>query len=117
MGFYEGKYYSRCLATFHSLRPEPSVKDATKKAIHEENWKSIQTSHCYSAVIGSAYRLHELDSVLKYYDECRSFSLFPNFLESMMVAQTIADSEEYKDLYNELQMKKEVIRGVPEMEK
>lgn len=117
-GFYEGKYYSRCLKTFHSLRPSQSI--AEKKcegSVNEENWKSIQNSICYSAVIGSCYRLNDPTAVLAYYDECRSLNLFPAFLESMMVAQTIADAEDYKLLYDELKTKKNVIRGIPESEK
>lgn len=119
VGFYEGKYYSRCLKSFYSLKPSTptsQTKDPSS-TIHEENWKSIQNSLCYSAVIGSCYRLNDSSSVLHYYDECRKIGQFPNFLESMMVAQTYASSDDYKLIYNTLVSKKEVLRGIPEMEK
>lgn len=118
VGFYEGKYYSRSLKAFHSLRPDsPILNKKQANHVSEENWKSVQNSICYSAVIGSYYRLNDPASVLQYYEECRALKLFPSYLESMMVAQTYYNSDDYKLLYDELLTKKGVLRGIPEMEK
>ena len=117
VGFYEGGYYSRCLKAFHSLRPEDGIESQQLSEVGEANWKSVQNSLCYSAVIGSYFRTSQYPSVLAYYNECRKLRLFPSFHEAMMVAECHLFSDEYKLVYDELNSKKMAFRGIPESEK
>ena len=126
-GFYEGHYYHRCLATFHSIRPlAPTLSIASKHDLKRgkgetdgvvqldpSQWKLIQNSLCYSAVIGSYFMTHEFSLALQYYDEARKLGVFPRFREGMMIAQIHLSSEEYKPVYEELKSKESQIAGIP----
>lgn len=76
-------------------------------------WKLIQNSLCYSAVIGSYFMTHEFSLALQYYDEARKLGVFPRFREGMMIAQIHLSSEEYKPVYEELKSKESQIAGIP----
>lgn len=129
-GFYEGKFYSRCIAMFHSVRPvAPTLSIASKHQLaagkteenglvplEEEKWKLIQNSLCYSAVIGSYYRLGEFQLALQYYDEARKLGVFPRFREGMMVADIHANSQEFRELFSDLKRKNVDVSGVPKNE-
>ena len=90
VGFYEGGYYSRCLQVFDSICPSGHVDPGDEKG------KSIQNSLCYSAVIGSHYRLGDFKSATDAYEACRKLGLFPAFPESMMIASGYELSELYR---------------------
>ena len=116
-GFYEGRYYSRCLQVFHSIRPQTENQDKSGHAdTTDEKWKSIQNSLCYSAVIGSNYRLGDFKSATDAYEECRKLGLFPAFPESMMIASGYELSEVYRSQLEEWMAEKRTIPGIPESE-
>ena len=129
-GFYEGHFYTRCIATFHSIRPiAPTLSIASKHQIaagkteenglvplDEDKWRLVQNSLCYSAVIGSYYQLGEFQLALQYYDEARKLGVFPRFREGMMIADIHANSQEFRDQFAELKSKKVDVSGVPKNE-
>lgn len=110
VGFYEGGYYSRCLQVFDSICPSGHVDPGDEKG------KSIQNSLCYSAVIGSHYRLGDFKSATDAYEVCRKLGLFPAFPESMMIASGYELSELYRAQLETWLEEKRTIPGVPESE-
>lgn len=78
--------------------------------------KSIQNSLCYSAVIGSHYRLGDFKSATDAYEACRKLGLFPAFPESMMIASGYELSELYRAQLETWLEEKRTIPGVPESE-
>ena len=71
-------------------------------ALDAAAWKRVQNSLCYSAVIGSYYRLGEFQLALQYYEEARKLGVFPRFREGMMVAEIHATSREFEAALREL---------------
>ena len=117
IGFYDGKYYDRCLKVFHSIRPKnpdfEAIKSGKKLEGDMEKWKSTHNSLCYSAVIGSYYQQGDLDAAIRYYDECRRLGLFPSFPEGMMIAKCHELSDAYQSHMEEWKEKKPSIPGIP----
>lgn len=101
---------------FHSIRPvAPTLALASKHelaagkteaeglvALDAGKWTRVQNSLCYSAVIGSYYRLGEFQLALQYYEEARKLGVFPRFREGMMVAEIHATSREFEAALREL---------------
>lgn len=101
---------------FHSIRPvAPTLALASKHelaagkteaeglvALDAGKWTRVQNSLCYSAVIGSYYRLGEFQLALQYYEEARKLGVFPRFREGMMVAEIHATSREFETALREL---------------
>ena len=101
---------------FHSIRPvAPTLALASKHelaagkteaeglvALAAGKWTRVQNSLCYSAVIGSYYRLGEFQLALQYYEEARKLGVFPRFREGMMVAEIHATSREFEAALREL---------------
>ena len=101
---------------FHSIRPvAPTLALASKHelaagkteaeglvALDAGKWTRVQNSLCYSAVIGSYYRLGEFQLALQYYEEARKLGVFPRFREGMMVAEIHATSREFEAALGEL---------------
>ena len=115
---------------FHSIRPiAPTLAIASKHQLaagkteengvvplEEDKWKLVQNSLCYSAVIGSYYRLGEFQLALQYYDEARKLGVFPRFREGMMIAEIHANSREFEASFSELKRKNVDVSGVPSSE-
>ena len=107
---------------FHSIRPvAPTLALASKHelaagkteaeglvALDAGKWTRVQNSLCYSAVIGSYYRLGEFQLALQYYEEARKLGVFPRFREGMMVAEIHATSREFEAALRELRELREL---------
>lgn len=102
---------------FHSIHPHAEKPDDSGHVdANDEKWKSIQNSLCYSAVIGSNYRLGDFKSATDAYEECRKLGLFPAFPESMMIASGYECSEVFRSQLEEWMAERKTIPGVPESE-
>ena len=77
-------------------------------ALDAGKWTRVQNSLCYSAVIGSYYRLGEFQLALQYYEEARKLGVFPRFREGMMVAEIHATSREFEAALRELRELREL---------
>ncbi|OAO15852.1 hypothetical protein AV274_2434 [Blastocystis sp. ATCC 50177/Nand II] len=113
LGFYEGESYSHCLQLFKSIRPAGEYMPDT----HSPEWKQIQNSKCYSSVIGSCFRLGDFAATQYFYHESRKMGVFPNYRESLMVAESFIRTGAGEKRLEELRHDASACKGIPEGEK
>lgn len=115
LGFYEGQSYDHCLQLFKSIRPKGEyTKEVRDSKTREEEWKLIQNSKCYSAVIGSCFYLKDYAAVQYFYHECRRMGVFPNYVESLMMAQSFLYMAKGESQPSDTAG---VLKGIPEAER
>ena len=113
LGFYEGDSYSHCLQLFKSIRPTGEYNPDTASP----EWKQIQNSKCYSSVIGSCFRLGDFAATQYFYHESRKMGVFPNYLESLMVAESFLRTGAGEKRLEELRKDTSACKGIPEGER
>ena len=113
LGFYEGESYSHCLQLFKSIRPAGEYMPDT----HSPEWKQIQNSKCYSSVIGSCFRLGDFAATQYFYHESRKMGVFPNYRESLMVAESFVRTGTGEKRLEELRHDASACKGIPEGER
>ena len=114
LGFYEGHSYDHCLQLFKSIRPKGEYTKEVREGKTMEEWRLIQNSKCYSAVIGSCFYLKDYAAVQYFYHECRRMGVFPNYVESLMMAQSILYTTKGEP---QLSDNAGVLKGIPEAER
>lgn len=114
LGFYEGHSYDHCLQLFKSIRPKGEYTKEVREGKTMEEWRLIQNSKCYSAVIGSCFYLKDYAAVQYFYHECRRMGVFPNYVESLMMAQSFLYTTKGEP---QLSDNAGVLKGIPEAER